>query len=556
MAHQNISIPFQIKSKENMTSVFEKTLKKLLQSKTPSIYFSKQNQIDFKTSFVEAVANAIEHAAELEKKGAITGDFFLDTESIGFEVVDHGRGFALNKVPFPDFVNPGDSGRGIFMMKQLGDELVYKRGKKQNKLIFKRYLGVPSDTRELDLLYNVSQAAIRSSDLIEIWQLILDQALEIFKVDRASILIFDDVEKCLKVVASRGMDLKVADEIKIRPGEGISGYVFQHRHALLIEDIDKNQRGLDKKEGYRSCSFISVPMLYKPWHRDEKAVGVINLTDRQDNKNFTKKDMTLLSTLANQAMACLSIRDLIDEVKETQELKQELENITQIQTLYLPKKPPVIANIDVSGLCDMAESVGGDYFDHHLSKNYLYLVVADVSGHNLKSAMMMFNFRSQLLALIDLEWTPAKILSHLNKSLYRDLQSSCHFVSALIIRFAPQSGDFLLASAGHYLPLFYKESLFFCETDLILGIEENEKYKDQAGKLDLGNGFLLFTDGAVEAMNQKDEFFGLDRIKKLVAKNQHKKSQVLVKELIAAVKKFRFVGSPLDDITVLALKYE
>lgn len=554
MPAKKIKLSFSVSSVQEIAEVFEIVLSQLIQ-KEP-ICLSRQTRIDVKLAFHEAVVNTVVHAKELEKNNKVEGYVFLDQNQIGFEVIDHGRGFDLKKIPVPNFSKLTSSGRGLFLMKQLGDEIQYRRGKNKNVFLFKRFLiGQNANLREIDFLYNISQAIVRGLDLEEVYPLILDQALEIFHVDRASILIFDEKEKVLRITASRGLPQKNISKIKIKPGEGVSGYVFQHGRALLIEDIEHNQRGLEKKEGYQSHSFISVPMIYLPLKTKERTIGVINLTDKKDGKPFTRKDLQLLSTIANQAAACLYIRDLVNEVKKRERLEQELDYVRQIQSSYLPQHAPKIEGIDMSGGCDMVDSVGGDYFDYYLANKHLYLVIADVSGHDLKSAMGMFNFRSQLICLLNLEWRPHEILRQMNSTLYEDLQSSGHFVSALIMRLDPDTGEYELASAGHYPPLFFEGHSCVVEPGLVLGIEKKEKYPSSKGRLKKGDGVLLFTDGVIEAMGEKNEFFGLDRLKGSLKKFQSKKSQDIVRSIIQESKNFRSQNSPIDDITVLSLKY-
>lgn len=463
----------------------------------------------------------------------------------------------MDAVPVPDLFDMKASGRGIFIMKQVGDDVRYRRGKECNRLTFKRYLvGQNASAREIDLLYNLSEAVIRGMSLYDVCQMILVQALEFFHVERASLLIYDEKIKRLKVIASRGLSGEVKEKTEVRAGEGVSGYVFQHGRPLLIEDIDENRRGIEKKSGYKSRSFISAPMICSPLRLNEKPLGVINLTDRTDGRKFTKKDLKLLSTIANQAMACLYIRDLMNEANKTGELKRELDIVRHIQTSYLPRTAPHIAGFDIAGSCEMAQSVGGDYFDYFHINQWLYLVVADVSGHDMKSAMTMFNFRSQLKVLFAQQMEPDRILTMLNFTMHEDLVHSGHFVSAIVMRINTQNGEYEMASAGHFPPLFLDGRYNVIDSGLMFGIEKRETYPAIAGYINKGQGFVLFTDGVTEAMNQKGQFFGIDRLKKMVQELKGLSSEKTVAQVVEKVLTYRSPGSALDDITVVALKYD
>lgn len=535
-------------------SVFDACLEKIFR-RHPRLYLSRQARTDLKTAFVEAAANAIKHAHELKKNRRVEGRFVLDRQAIGFDVCDHGKGFDLDQIQVPDLSHLQAGGRGIFMMRQLGDELAYKKQKKKNVLSFRRnFMGGPESSQELDLLYELSEAIIGQASIVEVYQIILERALKLFHVERASILTYDEEAKALKVVASRGLKKNIARNICVRAGEGVSGYVFQHGRPLLIEDIDKNKRGLEKKKHYKTGSFISAPMICSPLRLGEKPIGVINLTDRVDGKKFTKKDLKLLSTIANQAMACFYIKGLVEEIKKNDALKKEVEQIGLIQSSYLPKTPPRLAGWDLAGRCEMAQSAGGDYFDYIFVKKKLYLIVADVSGHEIGSAITMVNFRSQMKALLSQGMGPAEVLCRLNQSLHDDLRNSGQFVSALLINLDTGTGHYEMANAGHYPPLVFSGRVTPSRPGVVLGVKSDEIYELTSGEIEAGDGMVLFTDGVVESMDRNGEMFGIVRLKQFVSKNDRTGAGAVTDRLIQNVLAFRQAARILDDITVMVVK--
>lgn len=550
-----ISVPFTILSPDAITTTFDTVLEQI-QKKKNNLHLSSQVRTDLKTAFVEGVANAIRHGKELAKKKKLGGKFILDQKNIGFEIIDHGLGFNLDALAVPNFKKMKASGRGVFMMRQLGDELKYTRSKKENKLIFKRHLiGGKDDTVEIDLLYNISEAILSGAELDEVYQIILDQALDVFHVERASILIYDETLKRLRVVASSGLSSDMKNLIAVRSGDGVSGYVFQHGRPLLIEDITRNKRGLEKKQHYKSTSFISAPMICSPLRLDEKPLGVINLTDRKDGKKFTRKDLKLLSTIANQAMACVHIRELVDKVRKTEHVRQEMATLRRIQNSYLPTKAPHLNHWDVTGRCEMAQSVGGDYFDFFIQHGHLYVVIADVSGHDISSAMTMVNFRAQLKAFLCNEMAPHLILNKINTTLYDDLQRAEQFISCILVKIQTQSGDFEIANAGHPPPLSLKGKTIATDSGLVLGIQKQEAYTTTHGKLDEGDGLLLFTDGVIEAKNENEQNYGLEKLRKELAFCQTQPSTKIVETILQSVLNYRTSPKILDDVAIVAVKY-
>lgn len=543
--------PFKIKSSAEITSVFDCARNWLVEDH--KLFFSRQSITDLKTAFVEATANAIRHAQELDQFGCVEGCFFVDDQKVGFDVFDHGPGYDLLDVPIPDLADFSASGRGVFMMKQLGDDLSYQKLKTHNRLRFVRNLvGQNESLQGLDLLYELSEAIIRNATLDEVYQIILDQALSLFQVERASILIYDDTLKALKMVASRGIQDSVQNSTRVKSGEGVSGFVFQHGRSILIEDIERNQRGIEKKDHYKTGSFISAPMICSPLRLDEKPIGVINLTDRIDGKRFSRKDLKLLSTIANQAMACLYIRGLVDEIKQTENIRHEMQQVRVIQESYLPSKSPDLIGYSLFGRCEMAQSVGGDYYDFIKKGESLFLVVADVAGHNTSSAVTMVNVRAQLKAFLECETDPKTLLHHLNQSLYEDLSRHEQFVSCLLVRIELSSGLFTMSSAGHYAPVFNREVLSQFEPGLVLGVDRNEEYHNLSGQLLPSDRMILFTDGVIESVNDEEEFFGMKRLNSIVKESEGQED--LASHIVDEVLKFRGGKRPLDDVTVVALE--
>lgn len=82
----------------------------------------------------EALANAIEHAAPAEPKDTIRVNMRIEGDNLCIRVFDHGQGFDLEEVPAPDFDNPSEEGRGVFLIRTLMDSVTYHRSPTENVL--------------------------------------------------------------------------------------------------------------------------------------------------------------------------------------------------------------------------------------------------------------------------------------------------------------------------------------------------------------------------------------------------------------------------------------
>lgn len=548
---------FFIRGKEEILpsfrNIIDQAVRKLPKNFLPPILVS-----DLTTAFAEGAANALVHAGEIKKRGKIKCRLRFKSNAIVIEIFDHGAGFDLNRVKIPRFDKLETSGRGLFMIRQLVDEVNYKKSRRENVLVMKRELvGLDSESRALDLLFEISNAVLTTSDVQAIYNIILDKALEVFHVERASILVFDQNIQRLKVVASRGMTQALRDAIQVKPGEGIAGYVFRHTKPCLIQDMRKNKSGWDEKKHYKSHSFISAPMILSPMRLGQKPIGVINMTDRLDGRPFTRRDLKLLTTIANQASSFLHTIQLLSQAKEAEMIKRELSIAREIQRSYLPKQAPQREGMELAGWCQTAQSVGGDYFDFiEKDDENFYTVIADVSGHNVAAALTMANFRSHLRTLLLREEDPGKILTSLNRILFDDLSRSDQFISMVLIRLTTRGENGTLANAGHRYPLVIRkrEVTAIQGGGTVLGAYPEEKFESISFQLGVEDLLFCYTDGLTEMMNEKGNRFGMERLEGWLKKKSDGGTQKMLDGLKKELNYFT-KGAPLsDDATVVAIR--
>jgi len=554
-----VSTSFVVASEKEILSTFKKQIAEInRRQKTP--LFAGQLLNDLIVAFTEGVANAIRHGGELKTNKKISCRIKLTAKQIELQIMDHGPGFNLKKIPLPNFQSMDESGRGLFMIRQLMDSIDYSCGKKRNVLILKRLLiGNDPQTRALDLLYEISDAILGTADIQSVYTIILDRALDVFQVERASILIYDKNLKKLKVVASRGLTPQVRDAIQVQPGEGIAGYVYQHAKPCLIADMRKNSSGWEQKKHYKSQSFISAPMICSPMRLGQESIGVINMTDRIDGRSFTRKDLQLLTTIANQATAYLHMYRLLSDAKDAEIMRRELDIARQIQRSYLPQNFPSVHGIEMAGWCEMAQSVGGDYYDFiEKDGQNFYVVIADVAGHNVAAALTMANFRSLLRTLLSKEEDPGKIITLINQNLFNDLAKNDQFISMVLVHYRPTDRTFSLANAGHRFPLLIDRT-GHCFSDrqeggTVLGVLPHEVYSTISVELSPGDSLVLYTDGLTEITNDRDEAFGLEKLQKIAEASSHQPVSSFLKKLHSEMKTFLGDCPLTDDATVVALR--
>lgn len=410
----------------------------------------------------------------------------------------------------------------------------------------------------LEVVHRLSCAISQAPDLNRVYQMLLDEVVEMLDVEKASIMVYDPSLKGLRVAAARGMNPDVMKKAFVRVGEGISGRVFESDEPLLVDDI-KSEEGSEGKSRYRTSSLMSAPVTCFPMKVGAQPLGVINVTDRRDGSEFTPEDLKLLTTAANQVASYVHICHLADEVHAGELLRRELDVARSIQQRLLPTKPLELDSLDVVGKVVAAQKVGGDYFDYFMTHaRRPCFVVADVSGHNVTAGLVMAGLRSVIRAQRDADYTPSALVQKVNTILFDDLSNTEQFISMVYVQYVQTRQMIRYTNAGHPPPLVWRSGLgsfeeLFTE-DLLLGIDPLSIYHEKSLVVSKGDVILLFTDGVVETSDAEGHRFGMNELRRIVQEKAALSASEIVNAVIDSVLDFAGRDAIKDDLTVLACK--
>jgi len=178
-----------------------------------------------------------------------------------------------------------------------------------------RSLTRSSYKKYIDTLSRISNAITSDLYLEDVLKLIVTLTANVMKAKICALWLLDEKTQSLKIRATQAMSRDYLKERTIKVGEGIVGLVAKERKPVVIESVIKDSRykekDLAKKE--KLVSMLSVPMIVK-----KKAIGVINCYTTASYK-FTKSDIDLLSSVANQAASAIENTELMVKTKIIQE---------------------------------------------------------------------------------------------------------------------------------------------------------------------------------------------------------------------------------------------
>lgn len=259
----------------------------------------------------------------------------------------------------------------------------------------------------------------------------------------------------------------------------------------------------------------------------------------------------------------IGIQADITERRRAEGQRHELDIARKIQLSLLPKAALKMPGLQVYGVCEPASHVGGDYFDYFRVRDHVDMVIADVSGHSMGSALMMAETRSTLKAEArrageGQDQGPGATLAVINELLYEDLNGAEQFISMFYLRYTPRTRELRYASAGHNPPLLLRAGAPSCEQldaeGLVLGVLKDVKFEEKVLTLAPGDRILLYTDGIVEARDETGEFFGIMRLCERFCAYREIPPQTAVKKILTEL--HGFTGEIEDDVTLLVARID
>jgi sigma-B regulation protein RsbU (phosphoserine phosphatase) len=385
------------------------------------------------------------------------------------------------------------------------------------------------------------------------------------------ILIVDDHEAYLDIMEDmlqeEGYSIR-----KARSGRQALEKVGERIPDLVIMDVR-----MGAMDGFQACREI------KSNHGDQ-FIPVILMTGLEDTGSKVKgfdagADDYLVKPpdqdeLLARVRAMLRIRDLhynllqskrelenanLNLLKAQRVIEVEYERVGNIQRSFLPARFPQHPGVRFGTHYQPCERAGGDYFDLiEIGKQRWGLLVADVTGHGTPAAVVMamthvlmhsfsksFHYPSTALKVVN-----EKLNQHLAPTIYVTMFYGILNLDKMMFRYA---------SAGHETMMLYsaREHQIIClrtEWGFPLKLMENDDYDEREVNLEPGDKLILFTDGLVEARNERKEMFTRERLQEAVLKYHDLPAQPFVDAIIADLKAYCGKQSLQDDITMFVLE--
>jgi len=438
-----------------------------------------------------------------------------------------------------------------YMSEVKNDLISYRDQLEETSIMLETQIEELSKTyEELSTLYQVTEILSKSLDPIEVVPGLMELILN--SIPSEGILIYVSVEGTESYSKTVREDSKLKTRISVIK-EYIDDYVKnRNTKTIIVEESEVKEKFPELEGDLTSCIIIPIGTEQNYW-------GALSLGNKELGSLYTAGDRKLLESISNQIQFSLENYLYLKEKIKQERLHEQLAIAKDIQNSLLPAFIPKLDNIQISASFQPAIEVAGDYYDVVPKKDWVFLIVADVSGKGVPASLLMSSFRSAVRILLETNPDLPMLVKHVNDHIAQS-DIADRFVTSMFIELEYSTGMLKYVNAGHDPIILYRpdnDTFFEISNEGIpIGIFEGEEYYESSFKLEKGDIFLVYTDGIPEARNINREEFGFDRVK-LILKENHEKDVDSIKEIILdRINEFVGKAPQHDDTTFLLVKYQ
>jgi sigma-B regulation protein RsbU (phosphoserine phosphatase) len=255
--------------------------------------------------------------------------------------------------------------------------------------------------------------------------------------------------------------------------------------------------------------------------------------------------------------------EMTEGLIERDNIRQSLYLAKEVQQTLLPRENPKVDGLDIAAAIVYCDETGGDYYDF-LETNETHpgnfrVVIGDISGHGIPSALMMATGRAFLRQRSALPGNLSDIVSDVNRQMTRDFEESGSFMTLFYLSIDPVNRNLCWVRAGHDPAIFYDP-----ETDkfdvlrgagMALGVDAAGRYEEfHKTGLKRGQIIVLGSDGLWEARNPQGKMFGKEPIHQIIRRNPQAIAREILTSSFNAFNVFLGDRAPEDDVTLVIIK--
>jgi phosphoserine phosphatase RsbU/P len=369
----------------------------------------------------------------------------------------------------------------------------------------------------------------------------------------------------------RMLSMKLSDEgyevVTANDGvQGLARAAEEPRPDLILTDYEMPEMdgaGLCKAvKADKALRALPILMLTTLAEVDNKVAG---LEAGADDYILKPKSPDDFREMFKRIEAHLRIADLRTELAERnymleaahKKLTFELELARKVQLALMPRPPKPRGVLRLAVRYTPANQLGGDVYDiYRLDNNRLGILVADVSGHGVNSAMLSGMVKALAAPLTIAVLEPGELLAGLDVATEQYFPEG-YFCTGFYLIADEETGLIRYAGVGHPPAIVVGPNgpRTLQSNPGMLGIGMVDGTAGDADRLQPGESLVIYTDGLTDAMDPSDALFGEERLKTLLQSHFGSDPTEILTQVEEAVYRHTAPGRPADDVNIIVLQY-
>ena len=333
----------------------------------------------------------------------------------------------------------------------------------------------------------VTDAALSRLDERALLETLLERVKKTLQADTAAVLLLDHSARQLVAAAASGIEEEVIQGARVALGTGFAGRIAATGEPVILNDVNDTtvSNPLLVERGIRSL--LGVPLF-----AGGRVIGVLHVGSL-NGQAFGQQDVEMLQLAADRAALALHSLMSQDDALAAAALHRSL----------LPATLPSVPGTDLAARYVAGSgNVGGDWYDVFvLPDGKLGVVIGDVAGSGLASAVVMGRMRSALRAYVLETADPATALRMLDRKIQYFEPGA--MATVLYGLYTPGTGEFAFSSAGHLPPVLAVPSgrpsgVLPVRPNPPIGAADDPERRTATAVIPPGALLCCFTDGLVE----------------------------------------------------------
>jgi sigma-B regulation protein RsbU (phosphoserine phosphatase) len=330
----------------------------------------------------------------------------------------------------------------------------------------------------------------------------------------------------------------------------------------MFVGYSKEQRAITGVAVVLALFFVGVVAFFTSRLSTGHILTIIDAWKRLAKGDFSVRLKSRMKDERDQMIHAFN--EIVPKIEEHMRMSKALGLAQEVQQSLLPQSDPSFPGFDIAGSSIYCDETGGDYYDfietNRGGQAGLAVVVGDVSGHGVSSALLMATARALIMLRSSMPGEAAGIINDVNRYLSLDTAQTGNFMTFFYCELTESQTEVRWVRAGHDPALVYDPS-----TDAFdelkgrgqaLGLDDSFEYDSFHRLIEPGQVIMIGTDGIWEMHNKAGEMFGKKALMEIIRSNHTASARQIVDTVTDVLERFRGDETPEDDITLVVIKVD